>query len=473
MLAQDDLILPMILCGGSGTRLWPASRESLPKQFITLAGERSTFQEAALRVADPGLFAPPLVLTAHEFRFVAAEQIQEAGLHARILLEPVRRDTAAAVAVAALCGERIRPDALVLVLPADHAVGDAPAFRDACRRAAEAARRGLIMTLGLTPTGPSCAYGYIRPGEPVPGTDALAVAGFAEKPDPATAAAYLAEGRLWNGGYLLFRADAMLAELAAHAPGVLEAARAALALAQTDLDFVRLDAGALGRAPTLSIDYAVMERTSRAGVLPVTFPWSDVGTWDAVWELSPRDGDGNALAGAVEALGTRNSLVRSEGLLTTVVGLDDAIVVATPDAVLVASRRDAGRVREAVAALRLKNRPEADEHLRSYRPWGWHQRIDRGPRFQCKRIVVKPGGRLSLQKHHHRAEHWVVVHGTAEVTLDGRVTTVHENEGVYIPIGSVHRLANPGRIPLELIEVQVGSYSGEDDIVRIEDAYGR
>jgi mannose-1-phosphate guanylyltransferase/mannose-6-phosphate isomerase len=307
----------------------------------------------------------------------------------------------------------------------------------------------------------------------VPGTDAFRVESFAEKPDEATAAAYVAEGRLWNGGYLLFRADAMLAEFEAHAPAVLEAARAALALAQTDLDFVRLDAGALQAAPKVSIDYAVMERTTRAGVLPAAFPWSDIGTWDAVWDLSPHDPDGNALTGAVEALGTRNCLVRSEGLLTTVIGLEDAIVVATPDAVLVASRRHAGMVREAVAALRLKNHPEADVHLRSYRPWGWHQRIDRGPRFQCKRIVVNPGGRLSLQKHHHRAEHWVVVRGTAEVTVDGRVTTVHENEGAYIPIGSVHRLANPGRIPLELIEVQVGSYTGEDDIVRIEDAYGR
>ena len=473
MTVQDSRIVPVILCGGSGTRLWPASRESMPKQFIPLLGEWSSFQATAARVNDPALFARPAVITNNESRFVVAEQLLDVRVAADIVLEPVRRDSAAAVAVAALHAARHDPRALVLILAADHAIGDTDAFLDACREAAKAARQGLVMTLGVRPTFPATGYGYIALGTPVRGTQAFRVAAFVEKPDAATAQGYVEAGHLWNSGYFLFRADVMIGEIEAHAPEVLAAARAALDHAAIDLDFVRLDEAAFARAPKTSIDYAVMERTAKAGVLPVAFPWSDIGTWDALWDVSPRDGDGNAVRGDVELLETRNSLVHSEGVLTSVVGLDDVVVVATPDAVLVGARARSGLVKDLVAGLKRKNRREADEHLRMYRPWGWYQRIDLGPRFQVKRIMVNPGGRLSLQKHHHRAEHWVVVRGTAEVTVDEQVTLLHENEAVYIPIGAVHRLGNPGRIPLELIEVQVGSYTGEDDIVRIEDSYGR
>ncbi|TXM64546.1 mannose-1-phosphate guanylyltransferase/mannose-6-phosphate isomerase [Methylobacterium sp. WL12] len=469
-------ILPVILCGGSGTRLWPMSRESMPKQFARLVdASESTFQATARRVSDLATFARPAVIASAESRFIVAEQLAQAGITGDIILEPEGRDSAAAVAVAALHAANVAPETVVLIMAADHVIGDVPAFASAVRAAAVGARAGYTMTLGVEPTRPATDYGYIRRGAALPeAAGAFAVARFVEKPDAEGAAALIADGALWNSGYFLFRADLMLAELEAHAPAVLSAARAALEGAAVDLDFVRLDANAFGQAPKISIDYAVMERTTRAGVLPVSFPWSDVGTWDAVWQVLPQDESGNALRGRVEVLGTTNSLVHSEGDgLTTVVGLDGVVVVATPDAVLVASKAQSGRVKELVGVLRARAHPEADAHRRMYRPWGWYQRVDIGERFQVKRIMVTPGGRLSLQKHHHRAEHWVVVKGTAEVTLGERLVLVHENEAVYLPIGSMHRLANPGKIPLELIEVQVGSYTGEDDIIRVEDIYGR
>ncbi|MGX7707394.1 mannose-1-phosphate guanylyltransferase/mannose-6-phosphate isomerase [Methylobacterium sp. Gmos1] len=475
-LENDGLIHPVILCGGSGTRLWPASRESFPKQFLPLAEPgRSSFQAAAARLTDGATFARLTVITANDARFLVAEQLAEGGVAADILLEPCRRDSAAAVAVAALHAAARDPQALVMILPADHAVGDDAAFARAARAARAGALSGHIMTLGIAPTHPSTAYGYIQPGSPLPGeSGAHTVARFLEKPDANRAAGLIADGALWNGGYFLFRADVMLDELEVHAPAVLEAAREALETAVRDLDFVRLGEEAFGRAPKISIDYAVMERTRRAGVLPVSFPWSDIGTWGALWEVAEHDGNGNALRGRVTVQGTRNSLVHSSGeILTTVVGLDDVVVVATDDAVLVTSRSAGAAVKDLVETLRERGDPEADAHRLMYRPWGSYQRIDLGGRFQVKRITVKPGGRLSLQKHHHRAEHWVVVRGTAEVTVDGVVRLVHENEAAYLPIGCVHRLANPGKIPLELIEVQVGSYTGEDDIIRIEDVYGR
>ena len=474
-----DLIHPVILCGGSGTRLWPASRESFPKQFIPLAeAHRSSFQATAARVTDTTLFAHPAILTANDARFIVAEQLAQAKLSADILLEPSRRDSAAAVTIAALHAAARQPDALVLILAADHLIGDDKAFLDAVRQSRPGAQAGHIMTLGLVPTYPATAYGYIQPGEVLPGAagevGARVVQRFLEKPDATRAAGLIAEGALWNSGYFLFRADVMLDEMRAHAPKVLEAARAAYEGAARDLDFLRLDADAFAQAPQISVDYAVMERTDRAAVLPVSFPWSDIGTWGALWEVSPQDADGNAVRGRVALHGTRNSLVHSEGeLLTTVVGLDDVVVVATSDAVLVTTRERGGEVKGLVEQLRAKGEPEADAHRLMYRPWGNYQRIDIGSRFQVKRITVKPGARLSLQKHFHRAEHWVVVRGTAEVTVDERVSLVHENEAIYLPIGCVHRLANPGKIPLELIEVQVGSYTGEDDIIRIEDVYGR
>ncbi|CAA2160587.1 Alginate biosynthesis protein AlgA [Methylobacterium brachiatum] len=476
MPRSSAAIYPIILCGGTGTRLWPASRESMPKQFARLVDvERSTFQATLARVSDTTVFAKPTVIASAEARFIVAEQCGQLGIAADILLEPQGRDSAAAVAVAAHHAAAIDPQAVVLIMAADHVVPDTQAFVEAVRAAAVGARAGYTMTLGIEPTRPASDYGYIRRGAPIPeAPGATRVEKFVEKPDRAGAEALITDGALWNSGYFLFRADLMLAELEAFVPEVLEAARTALETAVTDLDFVRLDAEAFARAPKISIDYAVMERTARAGVLPVSFPWSDVGTWDAVWQVLDHDAEGNAVRGRVSLIGTKNSLVHSQGEgLTAVVGLEDVVVVSTPDAVLVASKARSGEVKQLVNALRAANVPEADAHLRMYRPWGWYQRIDIGERFQVKRIQVVPGGRLSLQKHYHRAEHWVVVRGTAEVTVDDRVVLVHENEAVYLPIGSMHRLNNPGKIPLELIEVQVGSYTGEDDIIRVEDIYGR
>ncbi len=470
------LIHPVILCGGSGTRLWPASRESMPKQFTPLVNpESSTFQDTARRLTDITVFSRPSVLTSSDARFIVAEQLAQAGVAADIVLEPQRRDSAAAVAVATLHAARRDPEAIVLILAADHVIGDTAAFVQAAKAAAAGARAGKIMTLGIQPTNPATGYGYIHVGGAVAGAPGNHhVERFVEKPNAAGAERLIAEGALWNSGYFLFRADVMLAELESYAPEILAATRTALDEAVTDLDFIRLDATAFGAAPQTSIDYAVMERTDRAGVLPVSFPWSDVGTWDAVWEVLPHDADGNALRGRVETIDTHGSLIHSEGEhVTTVVGLDDVVVVTTPDAVLVTSKAQSGKVKELVTRLRGKAYPEADAHRRMYRPWGWYQRIDIGERFQVKRIMVTPGGRLSLQKHFHRAEHWVVVKGTAEVTLNESVVLVHENEAIYLPIGSMHRLTNPGKIPLELIEVQVGSYTGEDDIIRVEDIYGR
>ena len=465
-------ILPVIMCGGSGTRLWPASRESMPKQFIPLLDELSNFQLTAKRFAHPA-FGKPLVVAGNDVRFIVAEQLAAVGVEAEIALEPMRRDSAAAVAVAALLAERRGPGTVALVVAADHLISDMDGFVASCIAAAGGAAEGYIMTLGVTPTGPATGYGYIQPGRPIADTGALRVERFVEKPDAATAARYIEQGYLWNSGNFLFRADAMLAELEAHAPDVIRAARAAVEAAASDLDFLRLGADSFAKAPKVSIDYAVMEHTARAGVLPVSFSWSDIGTWGAIWEASERDGAGNALKGPVEVLGTRGSLVHSDGVLTTVVGLEDVVVVATPDAVLVTSRERSDAVKDLVGQLKAGGRPEADDHLKMYRPWGSYQRIDIGSRFQVKRITVKPGHRLSLQKHFHRAEHWVVVRGTAEVTIDDQVILRHENEAAYLPIGSVHRLANPGKIDLEMIEVQVGSYTGEDDIVRFEDVYGR
>jgi mannose-1-phosphate guanylyltransferase/mannose-6-phosphate isomerase len=402
-----------------------------------------------------------------------AEQLAQIDAQADIILEPIQRDSAAAIAVAACHAARHQPETVVLVIAADHVIDDPAAFAEACQAAIEPARRGHIMTLGVVPQYPATSYGYIKPGGEINGTNAHQVERFVEKPNVETAQGYIGQGFLWNSGNFLFRADVMIEELEKFQPAILAAARDALERATVDLDFIRLNEDAFRQAPKTSIDYAVMERTDRAGVLPVSFSWSDIGSWGALWDASPRDEAGNVLRGNVEVVEARNSLVHSDDILTTVVGLDDVVVVAKPDAVLVTSRSRSELVKDLVVSMRAKQRPEASEHIRMYRPWGWYQRIDRGSRFQVKRIMVQPGGRLSLQKHHHRAEHWVVVRGTAEVVVNQDVVMLHENESVYIPIGAVHRLTNPGRIPLELIEVQVGSYTGEDDIVRVEDIYGR
>jgi mannose-1-phosphate guanylyltransferase/mannose-6-phosphate isomerase len=468
-------ILPFVMCGGSGTRLWPLSRTCMPKQFVPLVeGENSTFQSTLRRVAVDPAFGRATVIAPAGNRHVVTEQMEAVGVAADVILEPEGRDSCAAVALAALHASRTAPDAIVLVMSADHVVADVAGFAAACAEAGRLAAEGCIAVFGSVPTRPAPEFGYILPGEPIGRGEGSRIARFVEKPDAERAQALASDGALWNAGYFIFRADVMLEEMARHVPSVVAAARAALDGATDDHGRVCLDAAAFAAAPRLSFDRAVMEVTGKAAVLPVRFDWLDVGTWGSLWEASAKDGSGNALHGRVHARGTRNSLVRSQGgILTAVLGLEDVVVVATGDAVLVTTRERAGEVKDLVASLRAEAHPETDDNLRMHRPWGWYQRIDIGGRFQVKRIMVKPQGRLSLQKHFHRAEHWVVVRGTAEVTIDGVVRLVHENESVQLPIGCVHRMANPGRIALELIEVQVGSYTGEDDIVRFDDDYGR
>jgi len=467
-------ILPVIMCGGSGSRVWPESRESLPKQFIPLIGERSTFQSIVAVVSDPEVFDPAVVITNFDYRFRVAEQLREISAEATILLEPERRDSAAAVGAAAAFAAARDPQTIVAVLAADHVFADGKQFARLCAEARDIAAAGEIVTFGITPDHPATGYGYIHPAEPLAVDPAVRrIERFVEKPDEKHARAFIADGYLWNSGNFVFRADVMLEELARFEPDIAAAAAGAVARAKKDLGFVVLDHASFARAPKTSIDYAVMERTGKAAVMRADVGWSDVGEWSAVWRLSPRDANGNSLRGRAVAIDSENVLVRSEGRLAAVVGLRDIVVIATADAVLVADRSQTEKVKALVERLKAEGQPEATRHLRAYRPWGYYQSVDEGTRYQVKRIVVRPGGRLSLQKHHHRAEHWVVVRGVAEVTLNSRVEHVHENESIYLPIGSTHRLANPGKIDLELIEVQTGSYFGEDDIVRIEDDYSR
>jgi mannose-1-phosphate guanylyltransferase/mannose-6-phosphate isomerase len=470
---SNRLVVPAVLCGGSGARLWPVSRASRPKQFIPLVGNRSTFQSALLRIAGSPVFGRPLVIANHEHRFLVAEQLADISVAADIVLEPVRRDSAPAIATAAIHVARQDPGAIMLTLAADHVVGDDALFVNSVAAAATVARQGYLMTLGIEPTEPAIGYGYIRPGRAIDNTGAFLVDSFVEKPNAELARQYIERKFLWNSGNLVFRAEMMLEELKRFSPQIATVAEIAVHRAKRDADFIRLDAETFETAPATSIDYAVLEKTKRAAVLPVRYPWSDVGNWNTLWGASPHDESGNALRGNVEISGTHNSLVQSDGILTAVVGVDDLVIVTQPDAVLVTTRARSAEVKELLESMRKRGCREADEHLRVHRPWGWYERVDLGPRFQVKRICVKPGGRLSLQKHFHRAEHWVVVQGTAEVQLGERDTIVREDEAVYLPVGTVHRLSNPGKIPLELIEVQVGSYTGEDDIVRFDDVYGR
>ncbi|MCU0944418.1 MAG: mannose-1-phosphate guanylyltransferase/mannose-6-phosphate isomerase [Rubritepida sp.] len=469
-------IVPVLLSGGTGTRLWPLSREGFPKQFWPLVSARSLVQETALRATGPG-FAAPIVVANEAHRFLIAEQLRTAGVaEPRILLEPEGRNSGPAIAAAAALVAEQTPEAVLWIMAADAAIEDLPALHAALGRAAEAARAAeRIVTFGMKPTGPETSFGYIEMGAPLEAaTGVRAVARFTEKPDAATAARLIADGRhVWNSGMFVATAATLVAELARHAPEMLAAARGALAAATRDLDFIRLDAAAFAAAPALSIDYAVMERTDRAAVVPCELGWSDVGSWDALWAIAAKDAAGNVLQGPVTAVDARNCLVRSEGIRTAVLGLEDAVVIVTDDAVLAMPRARAQDVKKVVEALRAEGAPEAAAHRRVYRPWGHYSGLIMGERFQVKEIVVRPGGKLSLQKHHHRAEHWVVVKGTAMVTRDGEDILLSENQSVYLPLGCVHRLENPGMIPLVLIEVQVGSYLGEDDIVRLEDTYGR
>ena len=468
---MPSLIVPVLLAGGTGTRLWPVSRDALPKQFLPLVGDRSTYQETLLRVKD-GMFAPPIVITGPDFHFFAKRQAEDVGVDATVVIEPMRRDSAPAIAAATAVARQRDPKAVVLALAADHVILDVKEFRDTCLAGRTAAEHGSIVTFGIKPTEPKTSYGYILPGEAISG-GAHKVKKFVEKPDAATAERYVREGYLWNSGNFLFSAETLLSELARLEPEIAAAIDAAVKNAKTDLGFLRLAPDAFARSPQKSIDYAVMEKTDRAAVIAGNFRWSDIGSWDALFDIMPHDAQGNVLHGPAVTMDAKDCIVHSDGRLTAMLGVKDLVVVSTSDAVMVAPRARAQEIKDLTAKLKAEKRPEASVHKRVHRPWGYYESIDMGERFQVKRIVVIPGGMLSLQKHRHRAEHWVVVKGTAEVTINKDIRAVHENESIYIPIGSVHRLANKGKIPLELIEVQTGSYLGEDDIERIEDIYKR
>jgi mannose-1-phosphate guanylyltransferase/mannose-6-phosphate isomerase len=469
------MLHPVILSGGSGTRLWPLSRQNQPKQFLALMGDHSLYQETALRASKLTSAQAPITVCADDHRFMVGEQLQAIGIASGgILLEPTARSTAPAIALAALHALARDSDATLLVMPADHLIEDEAAFRVAVEAATGLASQGWLVTFGIHPDYAETGYGYILRGEPL-GEGGYRVERFVEKPDKATAERYVAEGTYaWNSGMFLFSAQRYLEDLDRHAPAILDAARKAMAAARADLDFTRVDHDAFAASPSDSIDYAVMEKTDRAAVVPVSCGWSDIGSWSSLWSVAERDGDGNRYEGDVIAVDTRDSLVRaSERRMIATIGVDDLVIIDTPDATLVARKDRVQDVKTVVDRLKQAGRQEHLFHRKVYRPWGSYDSIGVGPRFQVKRIVVKPGAALSLQKHHKRAEHWIVVSGVAEVTCDDRVFDLHENESTYIPLGSVHRLRNRGTEPVELIEVQSGSYLGEDDIVRLEDVYGR
>ena len=465
-------LIPLIMCGGAGTRLWPASRENRPKQFLPLFGEYSTFQETLRRVSDPALFGRPIVITSKNYRFLVAEQLAALSIEADVLLEPVRRDSGPAIVAGAVFAQARDGDATIIALAADHVVTNPGGFTSACQKVRDVAADNRIVTFGMTPTRPATEYGYISKGAPL-APDIFAVERFVEKPDEKTAERYVAEGFLWNSGNFVSRAAFLIEEYVRYEPESAYAVTAAVETAGEDIGFVTLDPEAFARAAAKSIDYAVMERSSRSAVTPAAYGWSDVGSWQAVWELSARDAEDNASHGSALFANTRGSYVSSEKQLVALSGVDNVVVVSTDDAILVARRDDTEGLRQIVRKLKESAPAVTEDHLKVHRPWGSYQTLDLGTRFQVKRIVVKQGGRLSLQKHHHRAEHWIVVRGAARVTIGDAVQIIHENESVYVPAGSNHRLENPGKIDLELIEVQTGSYLGEDDIVRIEDDYHR
>ncbi len=469
-------IHPVILSGGAGTRLWPLSRAAYPKQLLPLVSERTLLQETAARNLNDVGFARPLLICNDEHRFLVDEQLRQIGVEAQaILLEPQARNTGPAIAAAALWLLSRHPNALMLVQPSDHVIAEPAAFHRAVMQGLAAAQSGYLVTFGVKPNRADTGYGYIQGGDAVPEADGVfSVSRFVEKPDSETAQRFLQSGLFyWNSGIFLLSARSYVDELTRINPAMLAACESAVEAGQEDLTFFRLAERPFAEAPSLSIDHAVMEHTPRAAVVPVDMAWSDVGSWHALRDISHPDGAGNVLQGDVLAERMTNSYIRSEGQLVAAIGLDNVVVVATDDAVLVANASCAGQVSGLVSALRQAKRSEPDQHITGYRPWGNYRRVDAGERFQVKRITVKPGAKLSLQKHYHRAEHWVVVRGTAIVQRGEERMLVRENESVYIPIGTEHRLENPGKVPLQLIEVQSGAYLGEDDIVRVEDSYGR
>ncbi|MBU8541448.1 mannose-1-phosphate guanylyltransferase/mannose-6-phosphate isomerase [Falsiroseomonas tokyonensis] len=479
--AAPSRIVPVILSGGSGSRLWPLSRESLPKQFLALTSQRTMLQETVLRAQGCGPegpdFAAPIIVCNQEHRFLAAAQLSELGIaDRRILLEPIGRSSAPAICAAALLVAEEDPDALIWMKAADALVEDTPALHRLLRTGAEAARDGRIVTFGIRPTSAEAGYGYIEVGPPLDAAaGAHAITRFVEKPKADVAAGFVASGRyLWNSGMYLFTARGLLREMALHAPELLAHATEAIRLRRQDPDFIRLDEVSFTACPSLSLDHAVAEHTALGAVVPAELRWSDVGSWDALWQVGRKDAAGNAASGDALLVGSRDCYVRSEdGVVTAVVGLEDVVVVATGDAVLAVHRDQAQDVRRVVKRLKEMGRKQASQHSRCHRPWGYYETLSIEGRFQVKHIVVQPGQKLSLQKHFHRAEHWVVVQGSALVTRDAEEILLTENQAIHLPLGCVHRLSNPGRIPLAIIEVQLGAYLGEDDIVRLEDMFGR
>lgn len=468
-------IHPVILTGGAGSRLWPLSREHYPKPLLPLLGERTLLQETALRLAALSDVQAPVLVCNEEHRFLVAEQIQALGLRdAAILLEPEGRNTAPALTLAALYLLEKDPAAVMIVMPADHVIPEKPTFQAAVERGIRLADAGHLVTYGVVPKHAETGYGYIRRGEAVDGSNAYRVSRFVEKPDAATAQGYVDCGEYyWNSGIFTLRADAWIAEMQQHAPAILEACRAAVAVGKRDQDFCRVDKKAFLASRSDSIDYAVMEKTDKAAVVPLDAGWSDIGAWSALWDISDRDDQGNVTQGDVLTFDVRDTLVLAQHRCVAAIGLDGAVIVETPDAVLVTHRDRSQDVKEIVSQLKQCGRDEYKFHRRVFRPWGDYEGIDNGSRYQVKRLTVKPGAALSLQLHHHRAEHWIVVKGTARVTRDDEVFILSENQSTYIPLGIKHRLENPGTIPLEIIEVQSGSYLGEDDIVRFQDVYNR
>ena len=468
-------IIPVLLSGGTGSRLWPLSRETYPKQLLSLLGENTLLQQTALRVGDPLLFADPVVIANAEHRFVIGEQLRAVGIsNPTIVLEPFGRNTAPAVAIAALLASQQDPDAMILAMPVDHWVSDHAQFRAAVSSGLAAARRGRFVLFGLSPTAPVTGFGYIRMGEETASANVRDVAGFVEKPDLAMVERLLAcNEHLWNSGIFLLPVRQFIDELAEREPDVMSACRKALAGATRDLDFLRLEEKAFEACPSISVDYAVMEKTDRAVVVSAAFDWSDIGSWSALWTMSEKDESGNVVVGDAVMEDASGCYVRGDGPLVAALGVDDLVIAASPDVVLVTKRNRDQDVGKLVARLKASGHRSATQTHSVHRPWGYYQSIHAGERFQVKRITVNPGAKLSLQKHFHRAEHWVVVNGTAIVTRDDEEILLRENESIFVPLGCMHRLENPGKVPLNLIEIQSGTYLGEDDIVRVQDIYQR